>query len=354
MKKRTFVGTICLVMILTAVLIVSTSAPAQVQKPVLATTLEQKLYQAALKEGQLNWWDQNTMDEAAVWIKAFNDKYPGIKINYFLGSEDVITEKYLTEYKAGRATADTVQPEPLTPFREQKLLLDLSDIIKDVNYPLQFCLKDLTGVTDEHTLSVVAYNTKVISPQDVPKSWDDLLNPKWKGKIAVEERFKPFIYTTEYYGEEWIISYLKKLREQKLTFTKGNTASAMLLSAGEFPILVGCHLHIILGRAAKGQPIGFVPISPAGHNAISPHAIPKTAPHPNAAKLFLRWDLSPEGQALVESVRFKGNPSPGSGTAQAKILEKYGVKVFSHTEWVATNEERLKGLYQEAGGFLKK
>lgn len=354
MNNRALVGMVCSAIILTAVLVGSAWVNAQTQKSAPMTALEQKLYQAALKEGELNWWDQHSLEEAGIWIQEFNKKYPGIKVKYFEGAQNVLTEKYLTEYKAGRATADTIQPEPLRPFREQKLLLDLSDIIKDVNFPLQFCLKDLTGVTEEVTVTVTGYNTKLVSPQDVPKSWEDLLNPKWKGKIALEERFKPFIYITEYYGEEWIVNYLKKLRDQKPIFSKGSTGSASLLSVGEFPICVGIHIHRILIFMAQGQPVGFVPISPAGVAAVSPISIPKTAPHPNAAKLFIRWELTPEGQALYDRVKFSGNPSPGSGTAQSKILEKYGVKAFSETEWAYDNEERLVKLYQEAAGFAKK
>lgn len=183
MMKHAFVGMVCFAVILSAVLVFSAWGNAQTQKSAPMTALEQKLYQAALKEGQLNWWDQHSLKESGIWIEAFNAKYPGIKVNYYEGAQNVLTQKYLTEYKAGRATADTIQPEPLRPFKEQKLLLDLSDIIKDTNYPLQFCLKDLTGVTEEITVTVAGYNTKLVSPQDVPKSWEDLLNPKWKGKL---------------------------------------------------------------------------------------------------------------------------------------------------------------------------
>lgn len=357
MKKGMFLGKICLVIILAGVLVVSICAHAQTPKPTApssATALEKRLYQAALKEGQLNWWDQHSLKEATVWIKEFNNKYPGIKVEYFEGTEDVISEKYLAEYKAGRATADTVQPEPLRPFREQKLLLDLSDIIKDANYPLQFCLKELTGATFEFSLLAAAYNTKMVSPQEVPRSLEDLLNPKWKGKINLESRLKFFLYTTEHYGEEWMINYLKKLREQKPTFSKGSTASMTLLSAGEFPIVVGVNLHRIVIMSNQGQPVGLVPISPIGYNPLNVTCIPKTAPHPNAAKLFIRWWMSPEGQALNDKIRFKGNPLPGSGTSQSKILEKYGIKVFTLTEWVNDNEDRLGKLYQDASGFAKK
>ena len=354
MKKHVFVGMVCFVIILTAVLAVSTWVNAQTQKPTTMTALEQKLYQAALKEGQLNWWDQHSLKEAAIWIEAFNARYPGIKVNYFEGSQSVVTQKYLMEYKAGRATADTVSPEPLKPFREQNLLLDLSDIIKDTNFPLQFCLKDLTGVTEEITVNVSGYNTKLVSPQDVPRSYEDLLNPKWKGKIGIEDRLKPLLRATEYYGEQWVIDYLKKLSKQEPIFASGSTAAVNLLSTGEYSILIGAQLHRIIIFMSQGQPVGLVPISPAAAATVSPVCIPRTAPHPNAAKLFIRWELTPEGQAFYDKHKFAGNPFWGSGTASAKILEQNNMKVFSHTEWVSDNEDRLEKLYREAIGYRKK
>ena len=354
MKKHVFVGMVFFSIILTAVLVVSAWVNAQTQKSVSMTALEQKLYQAALKEGQFNWWDQHSLKEAAIWTGAFNARYPGIKVNYFEGTQGVVTQKYLTEYKAGRATADNVSPEPLAPFKEQKLLMDLSDIIKDTNYPLQFCLKDLTGVTEEITVNVNAYNTKLVSPQDLPRSYEDLLDPKWKGKIGIEDRLKPFLRATEYYGEQWIVDYLKKLSKQEPIFVSGSTAVVNLLNTGEFPIAIGAQLHRVIIFAAQGQPVGLVPINPAVAATVSPVCIPITAPHPNAAKLFIRWELTPEGQALYDKYKFAGNPLPGSGTNQSKFLEKHGVKVFSNTEWLSDNESRLEKLYQEAIGYRKK
>jgi len=330
---------------------------AQTQKPAAtpkqAASLEAQLYQAALKEKELNWWDQNSLEEAGAFMTEFNKRYPGIKINYFEGTQDVITERYLSESKAGRATADTIQPEPYRPLQEQGLLLDISDIIKDANYPPQFCTKELTGATLTHGVFGLGYNTRLIPEKDLPQSWEALLDPKWKGKINVERRLKTFVYGTEHWGEQWVVNYLKKLREQKPTFSKGHTQVATLLSVGEFSIAIGHHLHRTLLMEAEGAPVGFLPLKPAMHNAGSPHSIPKTAPHPNAAKLFYRWWMSPEGQAVNDKVRMRGSPLPGTGTAQAKFLEKHGVPVFSCTMWAIENSDRLEQIYAEAIGLKK-
>ena len=351
MKTRIiFLGVLLLLIAPTS--IVNLLAAPQTTK--FSTPLEEKLYQAALKEGELIWWDQHSMKEAGRMIQEFNKKYPGIKVTYYEATMDVLGEKFFAEYKAGRETTDIIQAEPYKPFKEQNLLLNISDIIKDVNYPEKFCPKGLWGASVEHTVFSVFYNTKLIAPGDVPRSWEDLLNPKWKGKINLEPRCKLFVWGTKYWGEKWIVDYLKKLKGQNLNLDKGSTHVLTLLSTGEFAISIGPNLHRILILQGKGAPVDQLPISPAVHKGVNATGIPKMSRHPNAAKLFLRWWMSPEGQLLNDKIRFKGNPLPGSGTGQANILAKHKVQLFSSDEWAIDNEERLTDLYTEAIGLSSK
>ncbi len=351
MRKMVFLAWMFLVIILFLAQFFTPYALAQASK---LTPLEEKLYQAALKEKELVWWDQHSLKEAGEVIKEFNKKYPGIKITYFEGTTDVTLEKFFAEYKAGRASVDLLTAGSHLPFKKENLLTDLSDIIKDVNYPLTFCTKDLSGTTVDFGVYGVAYNTGIVSPQNVPKSWEDLLDPKWNGKINIEPRLKVFIFGTEHWGEKWIVDYLKKLRNQKPTFSKGVTQTMTLLTAGEFPIAVSIYLHRVNIMQGQGAPVAWAPINPAITGGTSPSLIPKTASHPNAAKLFLRWEISTEGQVFADKIRFKGNPMPGSGTSQSRIMEKLGIKIFSATDWAFENQERLETLYCDALGVKTK
>ncbi len=349
MKERPFLKISCLV-VMAVIFIFSVQAFGQTA----TSALEQKLYQAALKEGEFNWWEQYQMKEAVNIINLFSKKYPGIKINYFEGTTDVLIEKYFAEYKAGRANVDIMAAGSHLPFKKEGLLTDLSDIIKDVNYPLQFCPKELTGATLNHGVYGVSYNTDLVSAKDVPRTLEDLLNPKWNGKLNVESRFKVFIFGTEYWGEKWVVDFLTKLRAQKPTFSKGDTQTLTLLAAGEFPISVSAYLDNILTMQEKGAPVAFAPISPAITGGTSPVIILKTGQHPNAAKLFLRWMMSPEGISFTDKIQKKSNPLPGSGTVQSKAIEKLGIQIFSATGWAFENQARLAELYGQAIGFKKK
>ncbi len=348
MKERSFLRILSLV-IMVVIFVSSDQLFAQTAK----TAFEQKLYQAALKEGELNWWDQYNLKEIAVFMDAFNKRYPGIKINYFEGTTDVLAEKYFAEYKAGRANVDATTAGSHLPFKKENLLTDLSEIIKDAKFPSEACTKELTGAYLDVGVYGVAYNTNLVSQKDIPRSWEDLLNPKWDGKLNVESRFKAFIFGTEYWGEKWTVDYLKKLRQQKPTFSRGITNTLTLLGAGEFSIAVNMYLHMVLVMQERGAPVDFAPISPAITGGSSPIIVPKTAPHPNAGRLLVRWLISSEGQTLTDKIFKKGNPMPGTGTIQSKVVERLGIKIFDATDWAWQNQSRLEKLYSEAIGFKK-
>lgn len=125
-----------------------------------------------------------------------------------------------------------------------------------------------------------------------------------------------------------------------------------LIGAGEFPITVGAYLHNTLELQAKGGPVDFARLSP-GLIKTSPHIVPQYAPRPNVGRLFMRWLMTPGGQAIFAEIRQKGNPYPGSGTIQSKAVEKLGIKLVTTNVW-EIDTERLEKVYQEAVGFKEK
>ena len=319
----------------------------------MATALEKKLYEEAKKEGVVEYWDTLSMKEITELWKGFENKYPGIKLKYFEATSDVREEKYLAEHSAGRHTADIVPLDIYRRFKEKGLLLNLSDIINDTGYPKKFCSPDMDLTALEHTLTGSAYNTKSVSPGDVPRTLEDLLDPKWKRKINVESRLKYFIFGTDYWGESKTLEYLRNLGKQNPSFTRGATATISLLAAGEFPISIGVYFHRTLIFQEKGAPIEWTPISPVV-DYLTSHAIMRYAPHPNAAKLFLHWWMSPEGAAYVDAKRHKGNPMPGSGTQTSKIIEKRGnPDIHVWAPWGETDQKALEEKYLKAIGYSK-
>lgn len=345
MGRHTWVWTSCLAIVIAITLGLNNQS--------FASPLEIQLYEAAKKEGTLEYWDSLSLKEVSELWKGFEKKYPGIKLKYFEATTDVRGEKYLTEHNAGRHTADVNQMDLYLDFKQKGLLLNLRDIIEDAGYPKKYCPKDLDAVALEHTLIGTAYNPKLISPKDAPKSWDDLLDPKWKGKIVVENRMKYFIYATESWGEAKIINYLKKLSEQNPSFNSGATATIALVGAGEFAIAIGMYFSRTLTEQMRGVPIEWANLSPLV-NKLTPFCAMRYAPHPNAAKLFLRWWMGPEGGAFVDSIRREGNPEPGSGTLTSQALDKRGrPEIYPVPVWNVLDINALEKKYQEAVGYRK-
>jgi iron(III) transport system substrate-binding protein len=347
MKKLLYFQTVFMAVILSAVLLSSNVfAAAQM------TALEEKLYKAAKEEGKLIWWDTGSLRDSVHFIKAFNARYPGIEVTYYEVNADNSDEKYFMERQAGRNPVDLKHTANYPKYQDEGLLDNMSDIIKDTGYPEAFCTKDFDAVGIEHTVKGTAYNTNLVSAKDVPRSWDDLLDPKWKGKINMDYRLKIFSFQTWTWGEDNIIAYLKKLREQNPTFSSGVTKTMTLLGAGEFAISTDSSLGVVIKLQKKGLPIAMAPINPVV-SQFNPHILVKHSPHPNAARLFLRWLMTADGQKLVDDIREKGSPMPGSGTSQAIAIEKAGLKLEVFQEW-RKDLTPIEKRYQQAVGYKGK
>jgi len=177
----------------------------------------------------------------------------------------------------------------------------------------------------------VAYNTQLLKPEEAPRSWDDLLAPKWKEKIIVEPRANAFGYLGLKWSEEKVVDYLKKLKAQDPIFVKGGTGTAQQLIAGVAPLAIGAYAHKILQMKAQGAPIDWAKkVSPVGStdNIVF---VMKGARHPNAAKLLAAWLASDKSQSLLNTKLFRGAISSGSSYVAVQEFEKNNVEVLRET-----------------------
>jgi iron(III) transport system substrate-binding protein len=324
MKKMAYWETVFFVIILIGVFCLSNAIAAPSTQ---MTALEKKLYEAAKKEGKVIWWDAQSLKESAQFIKAFSARYPGVEVSYYEANAVQSDEKYFLERQAGRNPVDIIHVDWYQKYKQEGCTTNMSDLAKDSGFYSELLTKDFDAAGIEHSVKGVAYNTKLVPESDVPRSMDALLNPKWKGKIAMEYQLELFLFQADKWGDEKIIAYLKKLKEQNPIFSKGVTQTMTLLGAGEYYFATDGSLGVVLGLQQKGVPINFAPISPV-IDKFAPHVLVKDAPHPNAARLFMHWLMSEEGRMMMDKVRMKGNPLPGTGTLQSKAIEKLGVKIL--------------------------
>jgi ABC-type Fe3+ transport system substrate-binding protein len=151
------------------------------------------------------------------------------------------------------------------------------------------------------------------------------------------------------WSEDKTVTFLAKLKENNPRLMSSNTTMASSLAAGEIGIIAGVHMQSFRRLQDRGAPVEWAKIDTNIVDS-STHFLPKDAPHPNAAKLFLWWSLSKEGQKTWDEIRGQGDPTPGSGTTQAAYLEKHGPKpLFAGFENEA-HFNRLQKKYRDAIG----
>ena len=297
--------------------------------PVQAASLE-SLYTAAKKEGEMTYWGPIPARIFRYMNKAFGQKFPGIKIKHFQIRPDDYAPRAAAEARQGIVSFDLGVGRfgAISPLIDRDLIQSFDDwtkLFKDIDPGA--VSKDGKFLARYDLVYVVAYNTKLVKPEEAPKSWDDLLDPKWKGKILFEPRGTALAYPGLKWGKEKTLAYVRKLNKQDLIFVKGGTSIAKQLVAGAGHIAVGSYIHRILRSMEDGAPINWVrtfsPLGAAGQDSY----VLKGAKHPNAARLYAGWVSSRKAQDILFKKYWYGAMYPGSRYIAMKEIQKHGVEV---------------------------
>ena len=280
-----------------AILFFASLASAQVENP-------ERVVQAK-KEGALVWYTTISIPEAKEFADAFEKKFPFIKVEIFRSGAGAVANRVASEYAARTYNFDIVQgisSRGVIPAFKRK------EIISPYTSPeykfVPSDLKDKEGYWASMNVNtlVLAYNTKMVKPAEVPKSYDDLLKPMWKGKKILNdtENFAWFDELLKYWGREKGLAYFRKLAQQDQVFQRGSRSRIQLVMAGEFPLTIAYGPHI-QGYTSRGAPIDWVPLEPVVfvRDTISVAGRP---PHPAAAKLFVDFLFSKEAQLMLREM----------------------------------------------------
>ncbi|MGH7773948.1 MAG: ABC transporter substrate-binding protein [Candidatus Binatia bacterium] len=259
-----------------------------------------KLVEGAKKEGKMVWYTTMTLDQSKQVVDLFEKKYPFIKPDLFRTGGGPLLNKIFTEARGGRHAWDVVvgRGEMVLPLAERKLLASYhSPETKMIDSDLV----DKEGLWTAYYVNtyVLGYNTKLVKKDDVPKTYEALLNPKWKGgQISVDnEAYGMLQGLIDVWGKEKAVSYLKKLAAQDPVVKRGNTERVQLAVAGEYALIIAYN-QTIQRMTSRGAPIDWIALEPAVVQ-VNPAMLAAKAPHPNAARLFLDFILSKEGQQLL-------------------------------------------------------
>jgi iron(III) transport system substrate-binding protein len=279
---------------------------------------EQRILEGAKKEKQVVVYTSlNTKDSVPI-TQAFEKKY-GVKVELWRSSSEKVLQRALTEARAGRHAVDAFElngPEMEALYREGLLEEFWSPHFRTLP-PAAFA-KHRHYVADRFNFFTIAYNTNLVKPNEVPSSYEDLLHPRWVGKIGIEASDDDwFASIVKHMGEEKGLALFRKLAQMKPQLRTGHTLLAELCAAGEIPLVATIYNHNAERLLVNGAPIKWKALDPTfgRPNAV---AVTKNAPRPHAALLFVDFMLSPEGQELLK----KRNRVPAS-TAVETNLNKF-------------------------------
>ena len=311
---------------------------------------QKMLLEGAKKEGKVSLYTTLIVDQVVCPVKdAFEKEYPFLQVEFFRGNAERLVQKMMAEYQAKRYEVDiidgTVSP---TMVRRANLLQRFySPMLAE--YPAE--LKDAQGFWGSTNLYFFAtgYNTRMVKPAEAPKTYEDLLNPRWKGQMmwSTSRGSGAPIFIGNVLismGQEAGKAYLQKLKGQNIAkSTASNRQILDLTIAGEFPIALHIFNHHAYISKTAGAPVDWFAIEPVTAT-IQTIGLAKNTPHPYASMLLLDFVLSEKGQRVFQQSNYlpahpkvpakQADLKPGGGRFNKALYMTPDIQFDKGNEWV--------------------
>ena len=319
-----------------------------------ALAQDQALIDAARKEGKVIWYTGLIVNQIVRPLcDAFQAKY-GVQAGFARHDENELALTFNNEVRAKRIQVDVMGSAAGIIDQISPAQMEVYRPASAADYPAQYSTPDGIWWATNSIIHTVAINTNLVKPADVPRTYQDLLDPKWRGKLAWTSSLSasgPPGYITAVLsdmGEGPGMDFLRKLAAQKLTNIPG-TPRAVLdqVIAGEFPMalqIVSYHASL---SAAQGAPTAWLKLEPAIEN-YNYVGVVKNAPHPNAARLFVDFVLSREGQEVFSKAGYiPANPAIPAGYPDTKPADGHFRTVLLTPELAQAHYQQAVKIYNE-------
>lgn len=280
-------------------------------------------------------------------LDGFRQRAPYLAVEPFRATGEKLIQRLTTEIKAGRHLADVYIISGLQAW-----------LLKDAGYIAPYrsperervnpALKDRDGYWSGiyWNLEVLGYHTKLAPAHEVPKRWEDLANPRWKGLVGLEEEdVQWYASILQLLGEEKGKELMRRIAQQRPQIRRGHTLLGQLMAAGEFALVPTLRVHEAEALKRKGAPVDWHAIEPLAPNPPVCVMLPKGAPRPNAAKVFIDYILSRDGQEIIRQMDRNSSrvdvEQPIARVTKVKLMEMDWEKVQKNYARYATEFREL-------------
>jgi iron(III) transport system substrate-binding protein len=293
---------------------------------------QKRLEEGAKKEGAVQFYANENIDLLQQQAQGFMKRYPFVKADFWRGSGARLVERVLLEHRAKKLDADVIN----VPF-EAGLALKKENVWIPYhspelrNYSKTYADDKGFWSSSHMNIAVIAYNSKMVRPEEAPKDYPDLFNPKWKGELSIDqEPDRALMGWLVAWGEEKTRDFLKRLMRNGMVARRGHTQQIQLLCGGEFKIGVEFYAYRVAQlKYERKCPVAMNFPNPTPGSVGSLVGINRNAPHPYAAALFTDFNLSAEGAKILASTgRISGHRDVKSIYEEVSQLEQKKVPLL--------------------------
>ncbi|MBI2203135.1 MAG: extracellular solute-binding protein [Candidatus Rokubacteria bacterium] len=310
--------------------------------------------EAARKEGKVVWYTSLVLPSAERVAKLFETAYPGIKVEVHRTGSERILQRVMQELQANIRNADVIHTSDAGHFvllKGKNLLMKHAPAGVDP-FPAGFKDKDGYYYGLRATLNVIAYNTKAVVAAEAPKSWKELLDPKWKGKLVTAHPGYSGVIATHVLALSHLHGwdYFKQLAQNRVMIKQSAADPSVVVASGERVVAVNGGEYTAYKAKKKGNPIEIVYPREGVPLVVSPTAITAFAPHPNAAKLFTDFTFTRDVQQFLADSEglYTGHPDVKYPADKPKLSDLKLLTV--DPEELEKRNEEIKKKFVEAFG----
>ncbi|MYZ47599.1 ABC transporter substrate-binding protein [Propylenella binzhouense] len=315
-----------------------------------ATALGGSFAGDARAAGPLMWYSASSVESVDGWAKMYKEK-TGNTVEYFRTGGVKLAQRFAQEAQAGQAQCGPIDvsiPGLMSQWARQGLLMEY-DSPEAAHYPDDIRMKGF-WTPIKALVCCMAYNADVIKPEEAPKHWEDLLDPKWKGKLVTADAFSSgatlhwFGALRSAYGKE----FMEKLAAQDVLVKQGSGETTDTVVSGERPVAAMILQYYVFGEIDKGANLNVVfpeeglPIS---YEVIG---ISKDAPDPEGSKKFVDFALSKEAQTSWQKTYY----TPSMRDDVEPLSREHGRRPLSEVKRIGSSAADLDKLFEEQADLL--